>query len=113
MWALFLDNFLKFYIWPDIDKLYHNFLISINIFSPNLPQQTELDVGDNIWKMRQNRNDTHQVATGGKENDMKVWDLNNPTEPIFKVKNVSTVKVVIFARRYCRDLPIFNCFACF
>ena len=24
-----------------------------------------------------------------------------------------TVKVVIFARSYFRDLPIFNCFACF
>ena len=25
----------------------------------------------------------------------------------------NTVKVVIFARSYFRDLPIFNCFACF
>ncbi|XP_072031276.1 WD repeat-containing protein 74-like [Amphiura filiformis] len=49
---------------------------------------TEIEVGANISKMRQNFNEPHQVATGGKENDLKVWDLNDPTEPIFKAKNV-------------------------
>lgn len=31
------------------------------------------------------------IATGGKENDLKVWDLNNLSEkkdPIFKAKNL-------------------------
>ena len=30
-----------------------------------------------------------QVATGGKENSLKVWDGNTPTAPIFQAKNVS------------------------
>lgn len=30
-----------------------------------------------------------QVATGGKENDVKVWDGNKPTAPTFQAKNVS------------------------
>jgi ribosome biogenesis protein NSA1 len=33
-----------------------------------------------------------QVATGGKENDLKVWDGNNPTAPVFQAKNVSMVE---------------------
>ena len=30
-----------------------------------------------------------QVATGGKENNLKVWDGNNPGTPVFQAKNVS------------------------
>ena len=29
-----------------------------------------------------------QVATGGKENDLKVWDGNKLDQPIFQAKNV-------------------------
>lgn len=32
-----------------------------------------------------------QVATGGKENDLKVWDGNSPAAPIFQAKNASIV----------------------
>lgn len=30
-----------------------------------------------------------QVATGGKENDLKLWDGNKPEKPVFQAKNVS------------------------
>ena len=30
-----------------------------------------------------------QVATGGKENNLKVWDGNNPAAPVYQAKNVS------------------------
>ena len=30
-----------------------------------------------------------QVATGGKENDLKVWDGNKPEKPVFQAKNVN------------------------
>ena len=29
-----------------------------------------------------------QVATGGRENELKVWDGNNTESPIFQAKNV-------------------------
>ena len=31
-----------------------------------------------------------QVATGGRENDLKVWDGNCVKEPIFTAKNVES-----------------------
>ena len=52
-------------------------------------QKLELNVGENVCRIRQNTQQCHLVATGGKENDLKVWDLTNPSAPIFKAKNVS------------------------
>lgn len=31
-----------------------------------------------------------QVVTGGRENELKVWDGNNPVTPTFQAKNVRT-----------------------
>ena len=39
--------------------------------------------------MRQNPFEKHLYATGGEENDLKLWDLNRPGEAVFKAKNVS------------------------
>lgn len=52
-------------------------------------QKLEINVGDKVCRMRQNPQMPHLVATGGKGNDLKIWDLQNPTEPVFKAKNVS------------------------
>ncbi|XP_035206181.1 WD repeat-containing protein 74-like [Stegodyphus dumicola] len=38
--------------------------------------------------MVQNPTKTFHIATGGKENDLKIWDLQAPQTPIFKAKNV-------------------------
>ncbi|KAF6107107.1 WD repeat domain 74 [Phyllostomus discolor] len=38
--------------------------------------------------MRQNPVHPHVVATGGKENALKVWDLQGSAEPVFRAKNV-------------------------
>ena len=35
-----------------------------------------------------------QAATGGKENDLKVWDGNKLDQPIFQAKNVSEEYIV-------------------
>ena len=51
--------------------------------------QTDIKVGDNIARMRQNPFQLSQVATGGEENTLKLWDLNKPNQPVFKAKNVS------------------------
>ena len=46
-----------------------------------------------------------QVATGGKENELKVWDGNKLDSPLFQGKNVSASRVGI--RTY------FCCFSTF
>ena len=45
--------------------------------------------------MRQNPVKRNVVATGGMENDMKVWDLEDPEKPIFRAKNVSIIDWLI------------------
>lgn len=39
--------------------------------------------------MRQDPGRPNLVATGGKENALKVWDLQGSPEPVFRAKNVS------------------------
>ena len=40
--------------------------------------------------MRANKTCHLQVATGGKENDLRLWDGNRPGKPVFQAKNVRT-----------------------
>lgn len=52
----------------------------------------EVNAGPQIHRMRQNQQQPHLVATGGKDNDLKLWDLQSEAmEPVFKAKNVSLV----------------------
>ena len=51
--------------------------------------QIDINCGENIHRMRQDAANPHIIATGGKENDLKIWNLNTPSEPVFKAKNVS------------------------
>lgn len=48
----------------------------------------ELDAGKNLCRMRQNPQHRNKVATGGKENGLKVWDLDRPGEVVFAAKNL-------------------------
>uniref|UniRef100_A0A5F9DA02 WD repeat domain 74 n=1 Tax=Oryctolagus cuniculus TaxID=9986 RepID=A0A5F9DA02_RABIT len=48
----------------------------------------ELRVGPGLCRMRQDPARPHVVATGGKENALKVWDLQGSEEPVFRAKNV-------------------------
>ncbi|XP_040837840.1 WD repeat-containing protein 74 isoform X3 [Ochotona curzoniae] len=48
----------------------------------------ELSVGPGVCRMRQDPGRPHVVATGGKENALKVWDLQGSPEPVFRAKNV-------------------------
>lgn len=52
-------------------------------------QLLELRVGPGVCRMRQDPAHPHVVATGGKENALKVWDLQGSEEPVFRAKNVS------------------------
>ena len=38
--------------------------------------------------MQANKTSHLQIATGGKENDLKVWDGSKPEKPVFQAKNV-------------------------
>ncbi|KAF5925997.1 hypothetical protein HPG69_016033 [Diceros bicornis minor] len=51
-------------------------------------QLLELRVGPGVCRMRQDPAHPHVVATGGKENALKVWDLQGSEEPVFRAKNV-------------------------
>ena len=43
--------------------------------------------------MKQNKGEPHKVATGGKENELKLWDLNRMDVPIFEAQNVNIPNV--------------------
>ncbi|XP_028275599.1 WD repeat-containing protein 74-like [Parambassis ranga] len=49
---------------------------------------TQLDAGKNVCRMRQSPLHQHKVATGGKENGLKIWDLERPEKPLFTAKNL-------------------------
>lgn len=51
--------------------------------------QIEVSVGKNVGVMKGNPHAELQLATGGKELDLCVWDGNNLAKPIFQAKNVS------------------------
>nr|XP_053636214.1 WD repeat-containing protein 74-like [Cherax quadricarinatus] len=47
-----------------------------------------LTSGEFLTRMRQDPASPNMIATGGKENELQVWDLEHPAEPIFQAKNV-------------------------
>eukprot|EP00731_Ephydatia_muelleri_P028006 Em0019g879a len=57
-------------------------------FWPQSEDKIERNVGTNVAKMRANPESPLQVATGGRENDLKLWDGNNLEKPVFEAKNV-------------------------
>ncbi|CAH1797372.1 unnamed protein product [Owenia fusiformis] len=60
----------------------------IKVWKDNEECQVEIQAGDNINRMRNNPQCPHLLATGGKENDLKIWDINRPEKPTFAAKNV-------------------------
>ncbi|KAK7110824.1 WD repeat-containing protein 74-like [Littorina saxatilis] len=48
----------------------------------------KIQTGDNLWAMAQCASERSLIATGGKENPLKLWDLNKPDTPVFVSKNV-------------------------
>lgn len=60
---------------------------SREIIDEHIPE-LELDVGPNIFRMRRNPTSEQIFATGGKENELKLWDLNATEKPVFVAKNV-------------------------
>ena len=50
--------------------------------------QEIIDTKGPLSCMIQNPYNKHIISSGGKENDLNLWDLNNTTSPIFQAKNV-------------------------
>ncbi|KAK0136291.1 WD repeat-containing protein 74 [Merluccius polli] len=48
----------------------------------------DVDAGASVCRMRQNPARRERVATGGKENGLRVWDLERPDAPVFTAKNL-------------------------
>lgn len=69
-------------------KIHSYFYHLLNIFFEN--EKSELKVGSEIHCAKKSRFDSSMVATGGKENDLKIWDVNQSgAEAVFKAKNVA------------------------
>ncbi|XP_054842895.1 WD repeat-containing protein 74 [Eublepharis macularius] len=60
----------------------------LKVWRDTSSENVEIQVGAGVCRMRQNPEQLHRVATGGKENCLKVWDLHQPQEPIFRAKNL-------------------------
>uniref|UniRef100_A0AAR2IUE4 WD repeat domain 74 n=1 Tax=Pygocentrus nattereri TaxID=42514 RepID=A0AAR2IUE4_PYGNA len=60
----------------------------LKVWTEGSADTVEINVGGEVCRMRQNPSQRHRVATGGKENPLKVWDLERPDKPIFTAKNV-------------------------
>lgn len=65
---------------------------------------TELDAGKNVCRMRQSPVHRHKVATGGKENGLKIWDLERPEKPLFTAKNLRDDWLDLRRPQWVRDM---------
>uniref|UniRef100_A0A8C2EXV3 WD repeat-containing protein 74 n=1 Tax=Cyprinus carpio TaxID=7962 RepID=A0A8C2EXV3_CYPCA len=61
----------------------------LKVWKEGSTETAEVNVGNGVCRMQQNQSQRHRVATGGKENPLKVWDLERPDKPIFTAKNVA------------------------
>ncbi|KAK1154991.1 hypothetical protein AOXY_G28052, partial [Acipenser oxyrinchus oxyrinchus] len=60
----------------------------LKVWKEGSVDSAEITVGPDVYKMCQSPSQRHRVATGGKENDLKIWDLQRPEEPVFRAKNL-------------------------
>ncbi|CAB1442835.1 unnamed protein product [Pleuronectes platessa] len=64
----------------------------------------ELDAGKNVCRMRLSPVHPNRVATGGKENGLKIWDLERPEEPTFTAKNLRDDWLDLRRAHWVRDM---------
>uniref|UniRef100_A0A131XRG4 Putative wd-repeat protein n=1 Tax=Ixodes ricinus TaxID=34613 RepID=A0A131XRG4_IXORI len=60
----------------------------LKVWAKDEESRVEASVGSDVFRMRQHPQKQGLVATGGKENDLKLWDLENMQKPVFQAKNV-------------------------
>ena len=68
----------------------------IQIWAGGLHLQAECFVGTHVARMAVNPEELMQVGTGGKENDLKLWDGNRlDAGPTFQAKNVRSLSTIL------------------
>ncbi|KAI3354642.1 hypothetical protein L3Q82_018526, partial [Scortum barcoo] len=65
---------------------------------------TELRAGGNVCRMRQSPVHRDRVGTGGKDNGLKIWDLQRPEKPLFTAKNLRDDWLDLRRPHWVRDL---------
>ncbi|XP_023216162.1 WD repeat-containing protein 74-like [Centruroides sculpturatus] len=61
----------------------------INVWNEkNNEKMIEINAGPNLCRMATNPFKSGIIASGGQENDLKIWDLQKSKKPIFHAKNV-------------------------
>ncbi|KAM4018090.1 WD repeat-containing protein 74 isoform 2-T2 [Anomaloglossus baeobatrachus] len=76
----------------------------LKVWKEGSNENLEVQVGAAVEKMRLCDTQRNKVGTGGKENDLKIWDLQRPEEPIFKAKNVRNDWLDLRVPVWIRDL---------
>ncbi|XP_032803802.1 WD repeat-containing protein 74 isoform X1 [Petromyzon marinus] len=76
----------------------------LKVWKEDESENVEVNVGAEVWRMRARADKRHVVATGGRENDLKIWDLQRPEEPIFRAKNVRNDWLDLRVAVWIRDL---------
>uniref|UniRef100_UPI003AAC28D8 WD repeat-containing protein 74 n=1 Tax=Centroberyx gerrardi TaxID=166262 RepID=UPI003AAC28D8 len=64
----------------------------------------EVDAGKSVCRMRQNPAYRQKVATGGKENGLKIWNLERPEQPVFAAKNLRNDWLDLQQPEWVRDM---------
>ncbi|XP_018420355.1 PREDICTED: WD repeat-containing protein 74 [Nanorana parkeri] len=76
----------------------------MKVWREGASENLEVQVGPGVAKMRQCDVQRNKVGTGGKENDLKVWDLERAEEPIFRAKNLRNDWLDLRVPVWIRDL---------
>ena len=64
----------------------------MKLWRPSSDGHVEVDAlnsGETLSRMRVSPNSDNIIATGGKKNDLQIWDLSAPEKPTFRAKNVT------------------------
>uniref|UniRef100_A0A8C7WVT9 WD repeat domain 74 n=1 Tax=Oryzias sinensis TaxID=183150 RepID=A0A8C7WVT9_9TELE len=65
---------------------------------------TKLEAGKTVCRMRQSPVNRNKVATGGKENGLKIWDLQRPEAALFSAKNLRDDWLALRRPHWVRDV---------
>ncbi|XP_036381316.1 WD repeat-containing protein 74 [Megalops cyprinoides] len=76
----------------------------VKVWKEGSSDTVEINAGSSVCRMRQNSVKRHHVATGGKENPLKVWDLERPDTPVFTAKNVRNDWLDLRVPEWVRDM---------
>ncbi|KAM9820379.1 WD repeat-containing protein 74 [Neosynchiropus ocellatus] len=77
---------------------------SVRVWKEGDRPAAQLDAGNSVCRMRLDLGHPNRIATGGKENGLKVWDLERPEKPVFSAKNLRDDWLDLRRPHWVRDL---------